>query len=61
VSGVIQDDQGRGLLLRHRFWPEGSWGTPGGYARRGELLEAALSREGLEEARYFAVCRADGQ
>src|SRR5215831_18850909 len=49
VCGVVRDDSGRVLLLRHRFWPAGSWGLPGGYAHRAERLEAALARELAEE------------
>ncbi len=49
ASGVILDDRGRVLLLRHRFWPAGSWGIPGGYVHRGEVLEDALAREVREE------------
>ncbi len=49
VCGVIRDDRGRVLLLRHRFWPEGSWGLPGGYAHGAERLEDALARELREE------------
>jgi ADP-ribose pyrophosphatase YjhB (NUDIX family) len=49
VAGVIFDDQGKVLLLRHRFWSEGSWGVPGGYVSRGEHLEEALARELREE------------
>ncbi|GAC1367148.1 MAG: NUDIX domain-containing protein [Ktedonobacteraceae bacterium] len=52
VSGVIEDDEGRILLLRHRFWKEGSWGLPGGYANRGEKLEQTLVRELSEETGY---------
>ena len=57
VAGVIRDDQGRVLLLRHRFWPEGSWGLPGGYAHGAERLEDALARELREET----GCRIEGQ
>jgi ADP-ribose pyrophosphatase YjhB (NUDIX family) len=49
VCGVVRDDEGRVLLLRHRFWPEGSWGLPGGYAHGAERLEDALARELREE------------
>lgn len=52
VSGVVFDGDGRVLLLRHRFWPEGSWGLPGGYAKAGERLETALARELREETGY---------
>ena len=49
VAGVLIDDSGRVLLLRHRLWQHQRWGLPGGYARRGERLENALAREVLEE------------
>jgi ADP-ribose pyrophosphatase YjhB (NUDIX family) len=57
VAGVVRDDEGRVLLLRHRFWPEGSWGLPGGYAHGAERLEDALARELREET----GCRIEGQ
>jgi NUDIX domain len=46
VSGVIFDDQGQILLLRHLYWREGSWGLPGGYANSGEKLEDSCERHG---------------
>lgn len=49
VSGVVTNDQGQILLLRHRFWRPGSWGLPGGYANRNETLENTLRREVHEE------------
>lgn len=49
VAGVVFDERGQVLLLRHRFWPQGSWGLPGGYVHRGEVLEDALGRELQEE------------
>jgi 8-oxo-dGTP diphosphatase len=52
VTGVLVDERGRVLLLRHRFWPAGSWGLPGGYAHGGERLEDALARELREETGY---------
>jgi len=52
VAGVIFDESGRVLLLRHRFWPEGSWGLPGGYAHRREVPSDALARELREETGY---------
>src|SRR5262249_44615051 len=52
VAGVVFDERGRVLLLRHRFWPEGSWGLPGGYAHRRETLADALARELREETGY---------
>ena len=52
VSGVIEDKEGRVLLLHHRFWREGSWGLPGGYANKGEKLEETVRREVREETGY---------
>jgi 8-oxo-dGTP diphosphatase len=46
TTGLVRDDAGRVLLLRHRFWPVGRQvGLPGGYALAGERLEDALARE----------------
>jgi ADP-ribose pyrophosphatase YjhB (NUDIX family) len=53
VSGVILDEQGRILLLRHRFWMHDVWGLPGGYVIKRERLEDALSREVREETGYL--------
>ena len=50
VSGVILDDKGRILLLKHRFWKDQRWGLPGGLAKYGETLGATLKREMREEA-----------
>ncbi|GCE19833.1 NUDIX domain-containing protein [Dictyobacter kobayashii] len=52
VSGVIFDEQGRILLLRHRFWMQATWGLPGGYANKNERLEDTLRREVREETGY---------
>jgi 8-oxo-dGTP diphosphatase len=52
VAGVVRDDRGHVLLLRHRFWPEGTWGLPGGYAHVAERLEETLARELREETGY---------
>jgi 8-oxo-dGTP diphosphatase len=49
VAGIITDEAGRVLLLRHRFWNGRAWGLPSGYTRRGEAPEAALTREMREE------------
>jgi ADP-ribose pyrophosphatase YjhB (NUDIX family) len=49
VSGVIVDERGRVLLLKHRFWKHQRWGLPGGLARHGETLAATLRRELREE------------
>lgn len=52
VSGVILDKQDQVLLLRHKYWKQGSWGLPSGYAERQEKLEETLIREVKEETRY---------
>jgi ADP-ribose pyrophosphatase YjhB (NUDIX family) len=52
VSGIVLNDSGQVLLLRHRFWAPGSWGLPGGYANRGERFEETLARELFEETGY---------
>ena len=49
VSGVVTNERGELLLLRHRFWKEGSWGLPSGYAKKGEPLEQSIAREIFEE------------
>lgn len=50
VTGVVRDDVGRVLLLRHRMWPEGrQWGLPTGCAIKGEELGATVVREVREE------------
>ncbi|MHA1537349.1 MAG: NUDIX domain-containing protein [Alphaproteobacteria bacterium] len=48
-AGVVLDDAGRILLLQPRFWRAGSWGIPGGIAKRGETLEQTFAREVREE------------
>ena len=49
VSGVITQSGTDVLLVRHRFWPDGTWGLPGGYLRSSESLTGALVREVKEE------------
>ncbi|MEU8870495.1 NUDIX domain-containing protein [Streptomyces javensis] len=50
ITGVVRDDAGRVLLLRHRMWPEGrQWGLPTGYARAGEDFGQTVVREVREE------------
>jgi ADP-ribose pyrophosphatase YjhB (NUDIX family) len=55
VVGVIVNEAGEVLLLRHRYWPSGTWGLPGGYVKRGERVESALARE-LKEETGYEVC-----
>ncbi|HET7016879.1 MAG TPA: NUDIX domain-containing protein [Streptosporangiaceae bacterium] len=50
VTGVVRDESGQVLLLRHRLWPEGrQWGLPTGYAKAGESFPDTIVREVREE------------
>jgi ADP-ribose pyrophosphatase YjhB (NUDIX family) len=50
VTGIVRTPDGRVLLLRHRLWPpEGQWGFPSGFARRGETYPETVIREVREE------------
>jgi 8-oxo-dGTP diphosphatase len=46
---AVFDDDGRVLLLRHRFRPGSGWGLPGGFLIAHEQPEAAVRRELREE------------
>jgi ADP-ribose pyrophosphatase YjhB (NUDIX family) len=49
AGAVIFRDDGRLLLLEHRFRPGSGLGIPGGFIGKGEQPEAALRRELCEE------------
>jgi 8-oxo-dGTP diphosphatase len=50
VTGIVRAPDGRVLLLRHRLWaPDGRWGFPSGFARRGETFQETVVREVREE------------
>ena len=49
VSGLVFDDAGRILVVRHTYRRRHPWGLPGGWAGGRERLEAALARELAEE------------
>ncbi|MEP6912843.1 MAG: NUDIX hydrolase, partial [bacterium] len=49
AGAVITDNQGRVLLLKHRFRPGTGWGMPGGFMQEGEQPEEALRRDLREE------------
>ncbi|MFF3485404.1 NUDIX hydrolase [Streptomyces sp. NPDC002701] len=50
VIGVVRDDEGRVLMLRHRMWPpDRQWGLPSGFAHKGEDLRRTVVREVKEE------------
>lgn len=49
AAGLVVDQQGRVLLLKHRFRPGSGWGIPGGFLEAGEQPEEGLRRELREE------------
>ncbi|MFF0183575.1 NUDIX domain-containing protein [Streptomyces sp. NPDC005244] len=50
VTGVVRDDHGQVLLLKHRMWPQDRpWGLPTGYAIKGEEFPLTIAREVKEE------------
>lgn len=51
VSGVVFDDQGRVLLLKHTFRRRYPWGLVSGWVNAGEPLDRALIREVWEETK----------
>lgn len=59
VRGLVADEQGRLLLVRHTYGRP-SWYLPGGGVRRRERLVDALLREMREEAGVEVADGADG-
>ena len=51
VTSVVLNNKKEVLLLRHTYWPAGSWGLPSGYANSNEKLEDTVVRELYEETR----------
>jgi 8-oxo-dGTP diphosphatase len=49
AMAIIEDDQGRVLVLEHTYRREVPWGLPGGWLKHAESPEAGLAREVLEE------------
>ena len=49
AAGIIRNDEGKVLLLKHRFRPGSGWGIPGGFLELGEQPDETLRREMREE------------
>jgi ADP-ribose pyrophosphatase YjhB (NUDIX family) len=49
AMALIQDDQGRILLLEHTYRRRVPWGLPGGWLKHAESPESGLAREVMEE------------
>ena len=49
AMALIQDDQGRVLVLEHTYRRRVPWGLPGGWLKHAESPETGLAREVLEE------------
>jgi ADP-ribose pyrophosphatase YjhB (NUDIX family) len=49
AGAIITDEEGRVLLLKHRFRPGSGWGIPGGLIEADEQPAEALQRELREE------------
>ncbi len=49
AMALIQDEQGRILVLEHTYRRKVPWGLPGGWLKHAESPEAGLAREVLEE------------
>lgn len=59
VVGIVTDDEGRVLMLEHRFRVPHAWGLPGGFLKRGERPELGLARELREETGIAIEVRPD--
>ncbi|WP_405938076.1 NUDIX domain-containing protein [Streptomyces sp. NBC_00726] len=56
VTGVVRNEAGEVLLLKHRMWPAGRpWGLPTGYAVKGEEFPMTVVREVREETGLVVV------
>ncbi|MCX0245260.1 NUDIX domain-containing protein [Streptomyces drozdowiczii] len=56
VTGVVRNEAGEVLLLKHRMWPaDRPWGLPTGYAVKGEEFPMTVVREVREETGLVVV------
>ncbi|MFN2511598.1 MAG: NUDIX hydrolase [Pyrinomonadaceae bacterium] len=56
AAAIVVDQQGRVLLLKHRFRPGTGWGIPGGFIEVGEQPDEAVRRELREEVGLELAC-----
>lgn len=49
AAAIVVDEQGRVLMLKHRFRPGTGWGLPGGFIEAAEQPDEAVRRELREE------------
>jgi ADP-ribose pyrophosphatase YjhB (NUDIX family) len=54
VVGVVLNDVGQILLVKHTYREKYPWGLPSGWLKRGEQPMEALKREIKEETGYVA-------
>ncbi|MBI2755990.1 MAG: NUDIX hydrolase [Chloroflexi bacterium] len=52
AMALIQDEQGRILVLEHTYRKQRPWGLPGGWLKTAESPEQGLAREVYEETGY---------
>ena len=52
AMALIQDEQGRILVLEHTYRRKCPWGLPGGWLKRAESPEQGLAREVYEETGF---------
>ncbi len=49
AAAVVQNSEGKVLILHHLLRPASGWGLPGGFLDGGEQAEVAVRRELMEE------------